>query len=203
MEDIDFSGLEELFRERFFEMRPEKETILPETVERFMSWEHSGFAVNSERKLEADDRPGLEGLLSYMERPSVSLRRLTYRTDGMVHYQGTRYHPRLGIDHQLVTPVEFLAMLIPHIALRYEVTIRSYGAVSTRFRTAAGWLQHPPIDAPLRPAIASPRKVSEPDPCSSPVPLDGSPPSAAPSGAHRKHDHEDASEFIRRRNRGW
>ena len=118
MEDIDFSGLEELFRERFFEMMLEKEKMLPETVERFKSWEHSGFAVNSERKLEADDRPGLEGLLSYMERPAVSLRRLTYRTDGMVHYQGTRLHPRLGIDHQFLTPVEFLAMLIPHIALR-------------------------------------------------------------------------------------
>ena len=64
---------------------------------------------------------------------SGSLRRLTYRDDGMVHYQG-RFHPGLGRDHQFVTPVEFLAMLVPHIALRYEVKIRTYGALSTTIR---------------------------------------------------------------------
>jgi len=33
MEDLDFSGLEELFRERFFRMLLRREKILPETVE--------------------------------------------------------------------------------------------------------------------------------------------------------------------------
>lgn len=201
MEDIDFSGLEELFRERFFEMMLEKEKILPETVERFKSWEHSGFAANSERKIEADDRPGLEGLLSYMERPPVSVRRLTYRTDGMVHYQGTRFHPRLGIDHQLLTPVEFLAMLIPHIALKYEVTIRSYGAVSTTFRRRAGWLHEPPTDEPPRLAIATPPGPSQADPSPSPPPL-AAPLTSAPGSTSCPHDEED-SEFIRKRKRGW
>jgi hypothetical protein len=45
------------------------------------------------RKIEAEDRAGLEGLLSYMERPVVSLRRLQYGQDGLVHYQGTKLHP--------------------------------------------------------------------------------------------------------------
>ena len=134
MEDIDFSGLEELFRDRFFEMMLQRQKILPETVERFKAWPHSGFNLNWDRRIEAEDRPGLEGLLCYMERPAVSLRRLTYRSDGMVHYQGTKFHPRLGIDHQLVTPLEFLAMLVPHVALKYEVTMRCYGAISTTFR---------------------------------------------------------------------
>ncbi len=108
-------------------------------------WEHSGFAVHCERKLEADDRKGLEGLLSYLERPAVSLRRLQYRKDGMVHYQGTKFHPRLGIDHQLVTPVEFLALLVPHVLLKYEITLRSYGALSTTFRRKVGWTAEPPV----------------------------------------------------------
>ena len=47
---------------------------------------------------------------------------------------GGKFHPGLGRDHQLVTPVEFLAMLVPHIALRYEVKIRTYGALSTTVR---------------------------------------------------------------------
>jgi len=37
----------------------------------------------------------------------------------MVHYQGTRFHPRLGIDHQLLTTVEFMALLVPHVLLKY------------------------------------------------------------------------------------
>ena len=76
MEDVDFSGLEEIFRERFLRMMLRREKVRPETVERMRAWEHSGFAVNSDRKIEAYDRKGLEGLLSYMERAPVSLRRL-------------------------------------------------------------------------------------------------------------------------------
>ena len=68
MEDADFSGLEELFRGRFLETLLQKEKILPETVERFKSWEHSGFNVSFDRKLEPDHRAKLEGLLCYIER---------------------------------------------------------------------------------------------------------------------------------------
>ena len=46
----------------------------------------------------------------------------------MAHYQGSRFHPEIGHDHQLVTPVEFLAMLVPHTALRYKVKIGTQGA---------------------------------------------------------------------------
>ena len=197
MEDIDFSGLEELFRERFFQMMLKKEKIRPETVERFMSWEHSGFNVNFDRKLEADDRAGLEGLLCYIERPVVSLRRLTYRDDGLVHYQGTKFHPRLGRDHQLVTPVEFLAMLVPHVLLKYEVTLRSYGAISTTFRRRAGWIERPPVDAPPRLAMASPSSTPGIDDKSRPTA-----PSSSP--AHPQEVPDDLeSEFIRARKRGW
>ena len=40
------------------------EKVRPETVERMRAWEHSGFTVNFERKIEPYDRKGLEGLLS-------------------------------------------------------------------------------------------------------------------------------------------
>ena len=190
MEDIDFSALEDLFRERFFEMMLQREKILPETVERFKSCEHSGFNVSFDRKLEPDDRAGLEGLLCYIGRPPVSLRRLTCRADGMLHYQGKRLHPRLGIDHQLLTPVEFLAMLIPHIALEYEITLRSYGAISTTFRRRAGWIQQPPVDA--SPPLAV---VSAPSPGAAipPAPPTVSPPSPP--------EVPEESDFIRRRKR--
>ena len=76
LEDLDFSGLVEVFRRRFLRMMLRRGKLLPETAEVMRSWEHSGFNVGWDRKLETDDRSGLQGLLSYMERAPVSLRRL-------------------------------------------------------------------------------------------------------------------------------
>ena len=139
--DLDFTPLEALFRERTLKMMLKREAITAERVELLRSWQNSGFNLNTTRRVAAGDRQSLETLLQYIERPPVSLRRLTYRDDGMVHYQGSKFHPGLGRDHQLVTPVEFLAMLVPHIALRYEVKIRTYGALSTTIRKRFGWIQ--------------------------------------------------------------
>ncbi len=44
-----------------------------------------GFNLYSSRRIPAGDRQGLEILLHYLERPPISLSRLTYRDDGMVH----------------------------------------------------------------------------------------------------------------------
>ncbi len=94
-----------------------------------------------------------------MERPPVSLKRLTYLDTGMVHYQG-RYHPGLGRDHQLVTGVEFLAMLVPHIQLRFECKIRLYGALSTTLRKRWGWIGATPGKGSTHPT--DPEHVADP-----------------------------------------
>ena len=57
------------------------------------------------------------------------------------HLSGYRYHPGLGRDHQLVTGVEFLVMLVPHIQLRFECKIRLDGALSTTLRKRWGWIE--------------------------------------------------------------
>ena len=106
---ISTTPLEELFRERTLKMMLKREAITAERVELLQSWQHSGFNLNTTRRVAAGDRQSLETFLQYIERPPVSLRGLTYRPYGMVHYQGNRFHPGLGRDHQLVTPVEFLA----------------------------------------------------------------------------------------------
>ncbi len=116
-EDIDFSPLEDLFREELFKILLKKEKITPERVELLRSWRHSGFNVSSDRRIAQGERLELEGPLQYMERAPVSLARLSYDSHGMVTYRGN-YHPSLGRDHQLVSGLEFLAMLVPHVALR-------------------------------------------------------------------------------------
>ncbi len=144
----DFSPLLKLFQELTFKMLLKEEAVTAERVALIRSWNHSGFNLETSRRVAAGDRQGLEILLRYMERPPISLSRLTYRDDGMVHYQGARFHPGLGRDHQLVTGLEFLAMLVPHIALRYEVTIRAYGALSTTIRKKFGWIKSSDNAAP-------------------------------------------------------
>lgn len=150
---------DERFRERYGPLRPRvrgllemmlrREKITQQTVESMKAWPHSGFQANWQRKIETEDRAGLQGLLSYMDRAPVSLRRLTYQDDELVHYRGTKVHPRLGTDHQLLSPVDFLAMLVPHtMTLRYEVTIRCYGAASTTTRRRLGWILQPPVHRP-------------------------------------------------------
>ncbi len=113
------------------------EEVLPHLLR---SWVHSGFHVNSDRRVEAGDRRGLESLLEYMERAPVALERLTYRPDGRVLYRG-KFHPVLGTDHRLVAGEEFLALLVPHVLLRYECVIRCYGAASTAIRKKFGWIK--------------------------------------------------------------
>jgi len=139
-EDIDFDPLENLFREELFKVLLKKERITEERILLLRSWKHSGFRVHSERRVAQGERQELESLLQYFERPPVSLQRLEVQDDGRVLYKGTRFHPGLGRDHQLLSGLEFLAMRVPHIALRYECRIHSYGALSTTIRRQLGWV---------------------------------------------------------------
>jgi hypothetical protein len=199
MEDVDFSGLETMFRERVFSFLIEKEKITPETAESMRSWSHSGFAVDFQRKIEPGERKELEGLLTYMDRPPVSLRRLTYRPEeGLVHYQGTKLHPRLGIDHQLLPAVDFLALLVSHVLLRYEVTIRSYGALSTTFRKRVGWVDAPPVEEPPPAACLSVPSPLEPGTEAPKVPPHSPPPRASSSGGS-----DEENDFSKKRRRTW
>jgi hypothetical protein len=137
--DLGWKVLEELFRAKTLRLMVRREKIDGGRAEMLRGWVHSGFQVSAERRIEAGDRKGLESLLQYMERAPVSMERLQVRPDGMVLYRGN-FHPGLGTDHRLVTGIEFLALLVPHVLLRYQVTSRGYGAASTRIRGRLGWV---------------------------------------------------------------
>ncbi len=138
--ELDFKPLEEIFRSKTLRLMVRRGKITEERAGMLRSWVHSGFQVSADRRIEAGDRNGLESLLEYMERAPVSLERLEYRLDGMVLYRGN-FHPGLGTDHRLVTGIEFLALLVPHIILRFECAIRYYGAISTTIRRQFGWIK--------------------------------------------------------------
>ncbi len=102
------------------------------------AWQHSGFQVGASRRLSEGKRQELEKLLQYMLRPPVALNRLSYEA-GNVTYRGN-FHPSFGRDYQHVSGVEFLALLVPHILLRFECSIHYYGALSTTLRRRFGWV---------------------------------------------------------------
>ncbi len=139
-EDLDFAPLEELFREEVFAAFLKHGAITEERIDLLRSWRHSGFGVNSDRRIAAGDRVELESVLQYIDRAPVSLKRLQYQGDGRVLYRGN-FHPALGRDYQLLSPLEFLALLVPHIALRFECRIHTYGALSTTIRRQLGWIK--------------------------------------------------------------
>ena len=148
-DDVDFSALEELFRDEVFRAFLNCGAITEERVGLLRSWRHSGFHVDASRRVAEGERAELESVLQYIDRPPVSLKRLEYLADGRVHYRG-KHVPSLGRDHQLCSGVEFLALLIPHIALRYECRIQSFGALSTTIRRQLGWIRakEEPASAP-------------------------------------------------------
>ncbi|MEK7746823.1 MAG: hypothetical protein AAB576_09165, partial [Elusimicrobiota bacterium] len=109
--------------------------------------------------------------------------------------QGTKVHPRLGIDHQLLPPVDFLALLVGHVLLRYEITKRTYGALSTTFRKRVGWVESPPVSKPPRAAFA---------------PLPPAPPAAEAAGqpslqfpASPIAPQDDETDLSKKRRRNW
>jgi hypothetical protein len=61
-EDLDFSPLEELFRQRTLRLMLEREVLTDERVRMLQAWKHSGFHVDASRRLAGEDRwPAAEG----------------------------------------------------------------------------------------------------------------------------------------------
>ncbi len=105
MEDVDFTGLEDPFRERVFVFLIKAGKITSEVSGSMRTWPHSGFQVSFERKIERDDRKALEGLLGYMDPSGRTLRvRLRARVSGPTGFAGTR--PLRPVHRSLLGRVE-------------------------------------------------------------------------------------------------
>jgi hypothetical protein len=79
--------------------------------------------------------------------------------------------------------------------LRYQVTIRTYGALSTTFRKRVGWVENPPVHAPPREALSAPRTPPEA--------RGGARPTAPASELLRKAPSEEESDFVTQRRSRW
>jgi ribosomal protein S27E len=89
-----------------------------------------GFSLHAARKIEPQDRAGLEKLLRYGTRSPIASRRLRIDQDGQVVYQLAKPWGASGITCLRLSPVTFLrrlAMLIPH---PFQNMVRYYGVFS-------------------------------------------------------------------------
>ena len=53
-----------------------------------LAWPHSGFSLNGDVRIEAEDREALGRLLRYVLRPAVALKRLNYDAAVVEAYLG-------------------------------------------------------------------------------------------------------------------
>jgi hypothetical protein len=80
------------------------------------------------------------------------------------------------------------------VLLRYQVTIRTYGAISTTFRHRLGWVANPPVNEPPRQALTSPPAAAEsPGPC----------PTIPDRELGREAKSEEESDFAAKRRSHW
>ena len=112
------------------------------------SWKHSGFSVNNNVLIKANDKTGLERLVQYISRCPFSLERIIKLTDTdhvvyKAEHKNCRKFPdpgdgtlKAGVSRnfQVFDPLDFIAEITQHIPNKGEHTIRYYGFYSNKAR---------------------------------------------------------------------
>ena len=90
-----------------------------ERTELLLSWRHTGFSVHNRVRVEPEDQPAVERLARYIMRPPISLERVQWGGEGVVHYRAKGGHDGrtlpAGDTAEAFDPAEFVARVIMHI----------------------------------------------------------------------------------------
>jgi len=136
------------WRDKVFDLLLREEKIAEEVVKSMRDWEHSGFSIDNQVRLKAEDREGMQRLVEYIARCPFSLARMIkVNSEGKVVYKavkpGCLPFPILGNERlkagpprnfQVFDPLEFLAEVTQHIPNKGEHQIRYYGWYSNKKR---------------------------------------------------------------------
>ncbi len=125
-------GLTQRVRRRILRRMARLRAVPQESVEEMLARPHGGFSLDGKVRIAANDRTGLERLLSYCLRPAVSLKRLRYDADSeRVFYQPIKRRPG-DPDVLEWTPLAFLKRLAPIIAPPRLNLVRYAGTLGPR-----------------------------------------------------------------------
>jgi len=121
-------------RETVGAMLVRRERLSESTREVLLTWRHSGFEANAATGAAQGDREALHRLACYLDKSPLALGRMQYPPGAsQVLYHGK--NPAMpGRGTLACDPVAFLALVLLHVADRYEVRLRYYGAASSTIR---------------------------------------------------------------------
>ena len=148
MPEIAVEPFLKLWERKIFALLLKEGKITRGVVENMRSWKHSGFSVNKNVLIKANDKAGLERLVQYISRCPFSLERIIKLTDTdhvvyKAEHKNCRRFPEQGDEtlkagvsrnFQVFDPLDFIAEITQHIPNKGEHTIRYYGFYSNKAR---------------------------------------------------------------------
>jgi hypothetical protein len=137
-----------LWQDKVFDILLREEKITQSVVDNMRSWKHSGFSVNNDVGIGADDKDGIRRLTEYICRCPFSLARIiSVNRDGKVIYRAVKKDAIPYPEHQsdlfragaprnfqIFSPLDFLAEVTQHIPKKGSHQIRYYGHYSNKKR---------------------------------------------------------------------
>ena len=141
-----------LWEQKVFSLLLKEGKITQDVVDNMRNWKHSGFSVNKNVLIRANDSAGLERLVQYISRCPFSLERIIKLTDTdhvvyKAEHKNCRRFPdpgdaalKAGVNRnfQIFAPLDFIAEISQHIPNKGEHTIRYYGLYSNKSRGIRG-----------------------------------------------------------------
>jgi hypothetical protein len=119
--------LEQQLRRAVLEMLLADEVIDEDLVAKLLSWQHSGFSVDNQVRIEAGDNDGRQQLARYMIRAPFSPDKTEYKSEQGVIVYRSKPHAMLKRNFQIMPGAKWLEMLLQHVPDRGEHLVRYSG----------------------------------------------------------------------------
>jgi hypothetical protein len=128
---VDEHSAELLYRHKVMRLLQDEGLLSNRRCELLLSWRHTGFSIHNRVRVEPEDQPGVERLARYIMRPPISLERVQWGGEGVVHYRARGGHDGrtqpAGDAAEAFDPAEFVARVIMHIPEPRRHLVRYYG----------------------------------------------------------------------------
>jgi hypothetical protein len=135
---VDEHSAELLYRHKVMRLLQDEGLLSDDRTELLLSWRHTGFSVHNRVRVEPEDQPAVERLARYIMRPPISLERVQWDGEGVVHYRAKGGHDGrampAGAAAEAFDPAEFVARVIMHIPEPRRHLVRYYGWYSNVLR---------------------------------------------------------------------
>jgi len=133
---VDERAAEELFRHKVLALLRRRGLLSQGRIELLLSWRRSGFSVHNRVYVHPGDGRELEGLVRYMSRSPVSLKRLRFAPGSkeVVYTRKGGHDAAEPADEEKIDAEEFVARVLVQIPEPRRHLVRYYGAYSNRAR---------------------------------------------------------------------